>query len=439
MQNEALKTNDKPDKQKTFGECSVLYIIEAMLEYFVALSVANTYLAKITDAVGLSDGATGIISAFVSLGCGFQVLSIVLFRSSRVKKPVTIGHFISQALFTSAYLLPLASFSGELKCVLLVLALLAAQITHNLVVAPKMNWYMSMIRDEKRGIFTAIKEIVSLFGGIIFSYALAYAFDYFDGAGNKTAAFVCGAIILALITLSHTLVLLLTKKNETPPSLNEGEQKEPFIKTVKILLSDKRMWKIILIFSLWTIANYAVASFMGTYCNKELGFPLTLTTTITSVCNVIRAAVSVPLGKFADKKGFNKLLAMCFAIGSLGFGVYAFTTASNGKILYPIFYMCYTIVGMGASTSSINIIYDYIPAEHCTHAFALNQSVAGVTGFLITTLVLTPILNAVQANGNVIFGATIYAQQIFAALSCVITAGLAVYTLKGLGKRKKIC
>lgn len=435
MQNAALNQKNAP-KQKIFGECSVLYIIEAMLEYFVALSVANTYLAKITEAVGLSDGATGIISAFVSLGCGFQVLSILFFRTSRVKTQVTVGHFISQTLFTSAYLLPLAGFSGELKCVLLVTALLAAQIMHNLVVAPKINWYMSMIRDEKRGVFTAVKEIVSLFGGIIFTYALSAAFDYFEGVNNQKAAFICGAIILAVITLSHTFVLIFTKRNEQPVS-DETQKGEPFIKTVKILLTDKRMWKIILIFSLWATANYAITSFMGTYCNKELGFPLTLTTTIISVCNVIRAAVSVPMGRFADKKGFNKLLALCFAIGAVGFGVYAFTTAANGKFLYPVFYLCYTIVGAGTSTACINIIYDYIPAEHCTHAFALNQSVSGVVGFLVTTLILTPILNAIQANGNVVLGYNIYAQQIFAVLSCVIAAFLAVYSLKCLGERKK--
>ena len=54
----------------------ILYIIEAMLEYFVSISVGTVYLAKITSFIGISDGLTGILSAFVSLGCGFQILSI---------------------------------------------------------------------------------------------------------------------------------------------------------------------------------------------------------------------------------------------------------------------------------------------------------------------------------------------------------------------------
>lgn len=31
---------------RKYGDCAFLYIIEAMLEYFVALSVADVYLVK---------------------------------------------------------------------------------------------------------------------------------------------------------------------------------------------------------------------------------------------------------------------------------------------------------------------------------------------------------------------------------------------------------
>ena len=44
-----------------------LYIIEATLEYFVSLMVAGVYLAKLTTAIGLSDGFTGILTSLVSL------------------------------------------------------------------------------------------------------------------------------------------------------------------------------------------------------------------------------------------------------------------------------------------------------------------------------------------------------------------------------------
>lgn len=182
MQNKERKANFIDRK---YGDCAFLYIIEAMLEYFVALSVADVYLVKIAAATGMSDQAIAVLTSFVSLGCGFQFLSIFFFRSSKVKKKATSGHVISQVLFTCAYLIPLATCSGQIKSVLLVIALLVAQILHNAVNAPKTDWYMSMLKNEKRGAFTAIKEIVSLFGGMAFTYGLAFLFDTFEDNGNQ--------------------------------------------------------------------------------------------------------------------------------------------------------------------------------------------------------------------------------------------------------------
>ena len=56
---------------RRFSRGSVTYIIQAMLEYLVTLLVSTTFLARLSKEIGLSDGVTGIISAFVSLGCLF--------------------------------------------------------------------------------------------------------------------------------------------------------------------------------------------------------------------------------------------------------------------------------------------------------------------------------------------------------------------------------
>lgn len=242
MQNKVRKANFIDRK---YGDCAFLYIIEAMLEYFVALSVADVYLVKIAAATGMSDQATAVLTSFVSLGCGFQFLSIFFFRSSKVKKKATAGHVISQILFTCAYLVPLAACSGQIKSALLVIALLVAQILHNAVNAPKTDWYMSMLKDEKRGAFTAIKEIVSLFGGMAFTYGLAYLFDKFEADGNQTGAFICGAIILGIVTLLHTITLVFTKEKPDFSEKDDSIARSGAQKTsVKALLRDKTMWKI---------------------------------------------------------------------------------------------------------------------------------------------------------------------------------------------------
>lgn len=145
-----------------------LYIVEAMLEYFVSIAVGTVYLAKITKYVGIGDNITAILQTFVSLGCSFQLFSAFFGGKGSVKRFVSAGHIVSRLLFTCLYIIPLLGISSGVKTVVLIIALLAAQIIHNLVNAPKINRFMSMVENGERGRFTAVKEIVSLVGGTIF-------------------------------------------------------------------------------------------------------------------------------------------------------------------------------------------------------------------------------------------------------------------------------
>lgn len=395
-----------------------LYILEAMLEYFVSIAVGTVYLAKITKYVGIGDEITAILTAFVSLGCSFQLLSIFLGGKSSVKRFVSAGHIASQLLFTYLYVIPLLGIPSGAKTIVLVLALLTAQIVHNLVNAPKINWFMSMVKNEERGRFTAVKEIVSLVGGTVFSYSLSFAIDRFEARGNLRGAFIAGAVILGSLTLLHTLTLIFSKAPK-----REGEAQSH---NLKRLMKNKTLLKLIPVATLWIAANYATASFSGTYMNNELNFSLTFSSTVVLIGSLCRVLFSVPFGKFADKKGFRPMLVTCCSIAAAAYFLNIFTCPANGKILYPIYYGLYCVSMAGINSAMINLIYDYVQPEDRTGALAFNQSVSGVAGFLVT-LALTPVMRSIRNKGNVLFGRTVYAQQIFSAVSLLIVAALIIY------------
>lgn len=395
-----------------------LYILEAMLEYFVSIAVGTVYLAKITKYVGIGDEITAILTAFVSLGCSFQLLSIFLGGKSSVKRFVSAGHIASQLLFTCLYVIPLLGIPSGTKTIVLVLALLTAQIVHNLVNAPKINWFMSMVKNEERGRFTAVKEIVSLVGGTVFSYSLSFAIDRFEARGNLRGAFIAGAVILGSLTLLHTLTLIFSK---APKRECEAQSHN-----LKRLMKNKTLLKLIPVATLWIAANYATTSFSGTYMNNELNFSLTFSSTVVLIGSLCRVLFSVPFGKFADKKGFRPMLVTCCSIAAAAYFLNIFTCPANGKIVYPIYYGLYCISMAGINSAMINLIYDYVQPEDRTGALAFNQSVSGVAGFLVT-LALTPVMRSIRNKGNVLFGRTVYAQQIFSAVSLLIVAALITY------------
>ena len=137
----------RKDEYKT---SRLLYIIEAALEYFISLMVAGAFLAKLVSAIGLSDALTGILTSFVSLGCGFQILAIFFANKKSVKKSVTILHSLNQLFFALIYFVPFIAIPKWAKISVFIALLLAGHALNNIVNSPKINWYMTLVDDRKR-------------------------------------------------------------------------------------------------------------------------------------------------------------------------------------------------------------------------------------------------------------------------------------------------
>lgn len=418
-------------KEDKYKFSRFLYIVEAALEYFVALSASSIYLAKLTAYIGISDSLTGILSSFVSLGCGFQLIAIFLAHKQPVKRWVTVLHIVSQLMFALLYFVPIFDLSRSAKTVVFLVMLLGAHIIHNIVNAPKINWYMSLVDDKKRGRFTANKEIVSLFGGMVFSYFMGSIMDHFELQGDIRGAFVVGGITLLVLMLLHTATLVFAKEKTVVKT-----EKISVMKELKELVKDRALFKVILVSVFWNIANFVTTPFMGTYQTKELAFTTTFASTIAIVASLCRVLCSKPFGKLADKYSFANMLIACFGIEALAFGINVFTRPSNGTVVYVIYLLLYYAGMAGINSSVINLIYDYVGEDRRTSALALTQTLAGFAGFL-TTLAISPLVKVVQENGNRVFGIPMYAQQLLSLISCVLTIALIVYLLTVVRKIKK--
>ena len=400
----------------------LMYIIEAALEYFVSITVAGAYLAKITSSIGISDSLTGILSAIVSLGSGFQLIALFLAHRRPVKRWVTALHTISQICFSCLYLTPLIPIGRVGKTVVFVVLLLVAYILHNTVNSPKINWYMSLVDNDKRGVFTANKEIISLLSGMIFSYAMGEVIDRFEAAGNLEGAFVVGAATLLILTLLHTLTLVSSKEKEPT---TEERQPHPVRETVVAMLKNKRIVHVISLSVLWAVAHSVATPFYGTYEIKELGFSMTLVSVLGIVGSVTRALVSRPMGRFADKVSFFNMLRVCYAIAALAFAVNVFTAPANGRVLFAIYKILFAISMAGINSGVINLIYSEVETSQRTSALALQHCVSGVVGFLTTTLA-SLLVARIQEHGFVVFGTAVYAQQVVSLMAFLLTCLIVV-------------
>lgn len=411
------------------------YIFEAAFEYFISLIIAGAFLAKLLTKTGISDQLTGIITSFVSLAYVSQFFSVLLIRPTKpVKKWVTLLTAIKSAFFVGLYMVPMLEVSQGIKTALVILFILGGQLISNVAIPFKTNWFMSLVDLRKRGAFTAKKEIVSLLGGMAFSYIMGAASDYYTNIGNDEMAFLICRITIVVLAILHIAMLIIAREPEESQKLQE---KSSLKEILAITLGNKTIRRIIYVNMLWTGMTHFSVSYFGVYQIKELGFSLTYVSIITMVSSFARIIFSRPLGRLADRTSWEHMMTICFGIAVVAYFAMGITVPANGKIMYMVYSVLSYISMAGINSGLINIVFDYADEKTRTAVLGIKTSIGGLCGFL-TTIIGGWILSAVQKNGNQIFGITIYAQQLLAFMTCIGLILTIVYMRKVVHKMKRI-
>ena len=69
---------------------------------------------------------------------------------------------------------------------------------------------MALVDDNKRGQFTAKKEIISLAGGMVFSQTAGILLDHFKAKGDMRTCFFLFIAVIAVLSVLHLVIMLMT-------------------------------------------------------------------------------------------------------------------------------------------------------------------------------------------------------------------------------------
>ena len=147
------------------------------------------------------------------------------------------------------YVIPVTNLSSSLKTVLFIVFIFLAYLIYNFAHPKKINWLMSLVDDNKRGSFTANKEIVSLTSGIAFSFIMGALIDYFRESGNIKMAFILTAIVIFVLMVLHTLTMVFATEKKIPYVRTEN-----FFGSLKNLLKNQNIIRVTIVFVLYYVA-----------------------------------------------------------------------------------------------------------------------------------------------------------------------------------------
>ncbi|MBR4866947.1 MAG: MFS transporter [Clostridia bacterium] len=420
--------------QKDYKRSRSMYIAFAALEYLIAILLAGSFLARITGELGISDGLTGIISSFVSLGCLFQMISMFIKPKSSKKFTIYMT-LVNNLLFMFLYILPLLDLPQAVSTIAFVVIILLAYLVYNIASPSKTNWFMSLVDDKQRGIFSANKEIISLISGIVFTFVMGRIIDYYKGIGEIRTAFVISAVCIFLVGTASLLTMVFTV--ETPVTQAKAEDQKNVLRGMLQVFKDKTVLKVTTLFVLWRIATYSASSFYGSYEIHDLALEQTVIAVLTATGSVARILVSRFWGKYADKNSFARMIRICFLIAMGAYAAMAFATPKTGVVCLASYNILHGIAMGGINSALINLVFDYVSVEKRSDSIALSQAVSGAAGFL-ATVCASPLVTYVQGNGNRIFGMQIYAQQFLSVVAVLMTGVCILYvTFVFIRKDKK--
>lgn len=399
------------------------YIVEALLEYMIALLVADAFLAAILKQIGVSDAVTGVVSSFLSFACVAQLFSSSIVKPGQpVRKIILILNLVNQLMFAFLYMTPFLPIPQSVKVGMFVVLILGANLLLNATLPSKYQWLNSFVHPGERGRFTARKEIVSLIGGMLFTLAMGCLVDHFKAIGREQTGFILCGVTLFVVAIAHLVSLLLCSDTTLDPS---AAQKTSLTATFRLIAKNGTVRRLLIIDILWKIAFYISTPYYGTYLIGELGFSLTFVSVLHIAYSLMRAVFSPWFGRIGDRRGWAHLLTLGLIIVAAGYFVNAFTTPAR-RYLYLAYYTLYAISMAGINTSLYNMNYDYLDESVFSDALGARNAISGVIGFL-ASLLGSAIVGAIQSAGNQLWGIPVYAQQVNSLLAFAVILALLLY------------
>ena len=410
------------------------YVAQCAVEYFVALLATDAFLAKILAYVGISDALVGVISSFVTLAFMVQLATVFLVRTRvSVKILVLVLDTVSIAFFTVLYLVPFLPVGREMRTVLVVISVFLAYTGRYLITSMYFKWANSFVDPTHRASFSAVKEMISLFGGMLFSLAAGYIVDRFEGSGNLEGAFLFLAVSILVLNAVNFVTIVLIRKDDP---CTRGERGAGLGTALKMTLGTANFRHVVIMDVIWAVARYITIGFMGTFKTKDLMLSVLTIQIINIGASLARIAVSKWFGRYSDRHSFARGFELALWIEAAAFLICVFTTGATWYLVIA-YTVLMSVSAAGTGQNSFNITYSYVDGRYVTQALALKSCISGIFGFG-ASLLGSRVLHLVQENGNRVFGIRLYGQQLLSAVSFLLIVALILYIKLVIEKQKVI-
>lgn len=238
--------------------------------------------------------------------------------------------------------------------------------------------------------------------------------DIYDAKGDTEGIFIIFTVTILVLSAMHFATLAISKEKRNASAAHSSL----FTDTADILKNKKfRLYLYVCV--IHNVGIFISQPFFGTYKLKELGMSMMQSYVLDAINAVAAVLFLAYFGNYARKKSIFKAVAIGYPILAVSYLFVFAAFPSCGFLMFALFHIINTLGSAGVTVGLDAILFDIIPSEQCAAALSIRNMIMGPAAF-VSTMVMTQALNVIQANGNVVFGLDLYAQQLFGIISFVV-------------------
>ena len=391
------------------------YIAFAAFSYIPMLLAGGTFLVDLLQLCGFKDGAIGVI---FSLGTFLAIANLLVFfigpKVRSPKKMTILCYAVALLILVLIYIFALLPIEQALKQVLIVVCIVSSLLLRIIVNPIFSQWKFTFVPMQERGRFTATNCLVSLICACVLSPLFGAMRDHFLSIGKMDLNFAILAAIMLVMNIISILFMFLMKD---APNASSAQSQINLKDILRHTLRHKNFCCLLLIYTLWNVSTVISTSFWDVYKMGDLGFSVTILQIVSVISNILLILSLRPIGRLADKFSFLWCMRIGLICAAVVFGLGIFTTPATAwiSVVYTILY-CFPSFAIGSNFD--NLLLDYTDSEYFSYALALCNAIGGMIAFGASVL-SGALLDHIQANGNMLFGIPVYAQQVQSVLSLV--------------------
>ena len=407
--------NDDPISEKEYALSRRLYVWVDSSTMLITELVGGTFFVAVLNAVQISDGLGGVIRSCGTIATLFQLLIMIYVQRMKKHKLFIFLCSLQKIWFGISFFIPTFKCSLIVKCLLITISYLYAQITSQLATPATVNLIASLTPASIRGTYFGKKDSIGVFLTYTVVFLVGIIFDRVSVFDLNKGFCIIGIILIFLGIMNSTMILCVKE-----PGNIENEKQVPFefFKEIKNTCMHKGFQKILFINGVWTATVYFTVPFNASYQIKELGLSYTFITAVGAIAMLCRVYLMPHMGKLADHIGNEKILQRLFTVMGVHYLIMIFTVPENGKVFFVVASLLSAIAWSYITQGLLGVQLNVLDENKRTIQYSILSATSGLIGFVVS-IIGGNLLEALQKMELTLGTKPIYAQQIMNVLGLV--------------------